>query len=99
MGPTGLLAAGDLADDLGSCTILERRHGESNLSRAAGVNARTLEELDARGIADDLVRFGLPVAAIDVVGDAALDLSGLPSRFPFILAIPPARSPTGSTSP
>jgi 2-polyprenyl-6-methoxyphenol hydroxylase-like FAD-dependent oxidoreductase len=87
-GPSGLLAAGDLAGDLGSCTILERRHGESNLSRAAGVNARTLEELDVRGIADDLVRFGLPVAAIDVVGDAALDLSGLPSRFPFILAIP-----------
>ena len=46
-GPTGLLAAGDLAGDLGSCTVLERRHNESNLSRAAGVNTRTLEELEA----------------------------------------------------
>jgi 2-polyprenyl-6-methoxyphenol hydroxylase-like FAD-dependent oxidoreductase len=86
-GPTGLLAAGDLAGDLGSCLVLERRHDESNLSRAAGVNSRTLEELDARGIADDMVQSGLPVNAIDVFG-STLDMSGLPSRFPFELTIP-----------
>jgi 2-polyprenyl-6-methoxyphenol hydroxylase-like FAD-dependent oxidoreductase len=51
------------------------------------VNARTLEELDARGIADEMVQSGLPVATIDVFGDT-LDMSGLPSRFPFELAIP-----------
>lgn len=87
-GPTGLLTAGDLAADLGSCTILERRRGESNLSRAAGVNSRTLEELDARGMADELVQSGLPIDRIDVFGDAVLDLSGLPSRFPFELSVP-----------
>jgi 2-polyprenyl-6-methoxyphenol hydroxylase-like FAD-dependent oxidoreductase len=86
-GPTGLLAAGDVAEDLGSCTVLERRHHESNLSRAAGMNSRTLEELDARGMADDMVRNGLPVDLIEVFGDT-LALSGLPSRFPFELAIP-----------
>jgi 2-polyprenyl-6-methoxyphenol hydroxylase-like FAD-dependent oxidoreductase len=86
-GPTGLLAAGDLADDLGSCTVLERRHHESNLSRAAGMNSRTLEELDARGMADDMVQAGLPVDTFEVFGDT-LALSGLPSRFPFELAIP-----------
>jgi 2-polyprenyl-6-methoxyphenol hydroxylase-like FAD-dependent oxidoreductase len=86
-GPTGLLVAGDLAGDLGSCMVLERRHDESNLSRAAGVNTRTLEELDARGIADDMVQSGLPVDTIDVFGDT-LDMSRLPSRFPFELAIP-----------
>jgi 2-polyprenyl-6-methoxyphenol hydroxylase-like FAD-dependent oxidoreductase len=87
-GPTGLLAAGDVADGLGSCTILERRSGESNLSRAAGVNARTLEELDARGIADDLVDSGLPIETMKLFGNAVLDLSWLPSRFPFMLTIP-----------
>jgi 2-polyprenyl-6-methoxyphenol hydroxylase-like FAD-dependent oxidoreductase len=86
-GPTGLLAAGDLAGDLGSCTILERRQHESTLSRAAGVNSRTLEELDARGMADDMVQAGLPVGTIDVFGDM-LAMAGLPSRFPFELAIP-----------
>jgi 2-polyprenyl-6-methoxyphenol hydroxylase-like FAD-dependent oxidoreductase len=86
-GPTGLLAACDLAEDLGSCTVLERRHQESNLSRAAGMNSRTLEELDARGMADDMVRAGLPVDTFEVFGDR-LAISGLPSRFPFELAIP-----------
>src|ERR1700752_2317177 len=86
-GPTGLLAAGDLAEDLGSCTVLERRHHESNLSRAAGMNSRTLEELDARGMADGMVRAGLPVDKFEVFGDT-LTISGLPSRFPYELAIP-----------
>jgi 2-polyprenyl-6-methoxyphenol hydroxylase-like FAD-dependent oxidoreductase len=86
-GPTGLLAAGDLAGDLGCCTVLERRHHESNLSRAAGVNLRTLEELDARGMADEMVGAGLPVDTFEIFGDT-LALSGLPSRFPFELAIP-----------
>jgi len=86
-GPTGLLTAADLAQDLGSCTVLERRLHESNLSRAAGMNSRTLEELDARGMADEMVRAGLPVHTFEVFGDA-LALSGLPSRFPFELAIP-----------
>jgi 2-polyprenyl-6-methoxyphenol hydroxylase-like FAD-dependent oxidoreductase len=86
-GPTGLLAAVDLAKDLGSCTVLERRHNESNLSRAAGMNSRTLEELDARGMADEMVQAGLPVDKFEVFGDT-LALSGLPSRFPFELAIP-----------
>jgi hypothetical protein len=35
--------------------VLERRADESNLTRAFAVRARTLELLDARGIADDLV--------------------------------------------
>jgi 2-polyprenyl-6-methoxyphenol hydroxylase-like FAD-dependent oxidoreductase len=87
-GPTGLLTAGDVAGDVGSCTILERRRGESNLSRAAAVNARTLEELDVRGMADDLVQSGQPIDTMKVFGNAVLDLSGLPSRFPYMLAVP-----------
>src|SRR5947199_37546 len=51
-GPTGLLLAGDLAEAGVPVTVLERRDGESNLSRAFTVHARTLEELDARGPAD-----------------------------------------------
>jgi 2-polyprenyl-6-methoxyphenol hydroxylase-like FAD-dependent oxidoreductase len=54
-GPTGLLLAGDLAAAGVACTVLERRADESNLTRAFAVHARTLELLDARGIADDLV--------------------------------------------
>ena len=59
-GPTGLLLAGDLAATGVSCALLERRTTESNLSRAFGVHARTLELLDARGVADELIATGVP---------------------------------------
>lgn len=51
--PTGLLLAGDLAAAGFAVTLVEKRaHGISNLSRALVVHARTLEQFDARGIAD-----------------------------------------------
>ena len=54
-GPTGLLLAGDLAQAGVDVTLLERRDTESNLTRAFGVHARTLEHLDARGLADEVL--------------------------------------------
>jgi 2-polyprenyl-6-methoxyphenol hydroxylase-like FAD-dependent oxidoreductase len=87
-GPTGLLLAGDLARAGVACTVLERRQEESNLTRAFAVHARTLEVLDARGLADALVQRGRPVPSLQLFGRAALDLTGLPSRFPFVLVTP-----------
>ena len=51
-GPTGLLLAGDLARAGVSCAVLERHPERSSLTRAFAVHARTLEQLDARGVAD-----------------------------------------------
>jgi 2-polyprenyl-6-methoxyphenol hydroxylase-like FAD-dependent oxidoreductase len=87
-GPTGLLLAGDLAAAGVPCTVLERRAGESNLTRAFGVHARTLELLDARGLADELLVTGTTVDRLRVLGGAVLDLGWLPSRFPFMLITP-----------
>jgi len=87
-GPVGLMAAGELAGAGIRCTVLERRAEESNLTRAFAVHARTLEQLDARGVADELVRRGQPLDAIQIFGRLRLDLSRLPSRFPFLLVIP-----------
>src|SRR5438067_10574060 len=87
-GPTGLLLAGDLAEAGISCTVLERRVDESNLTRAFAVHARTLEELDARGVADELVRTGATVGSLVVFGGVKLTLSKLPTRFPFVLVTP-----------
>jgi 2-polyprenyl-6-methoxyphenol hydroxylase-like FAD-dependent oxidoreductase len=87
-GPTGLLLAGDLAAAGVPCTVFERREGASNLTRAFGVHARTLELLDARGLADELLGTGRTVDRFRVVGGAVLDLSWLPSRFPFMLVTP-----------
>jgi 2-polyprenyl-6-methoxyphenol hydroxylase-like FAD-dependent oxidoreductase len=57
-GPTGLLLAGDLAAAGVGCTVLERRTEASGLTRAFAVHARTLELLDARGLADELIATG-----------------------------------------
>ncbi|MGW7054062.1 FAD-dependent oxidoreductase [Streptomyces sp. NPDC054887] len=88
-GPTGLLVAGDLAAAGVPVTVVERRPaGVSNLTRAFGVHARTLEQLDARGLADELLTTGRTVTRPRLFGSLEADLSALPSRFPFLLVTP-----------
>ncbi|WP_236242964.1 FAD-dependent oxidoreductase [Streptomyces sp. CC228A] len=88
-GPTGLLLAGDLAAAGLRVTLVERRPaGTGNLTRAFGVHARTLEALDARGVADELVDTGSRLTRLRLFGRARLDFSGLRSRFPYLLVTP-----------
>jgi 2-polyprenyl-6-methoxyphenol hydroxylase-like FAD-dependent oxidoreductase len=87
-GPTGLLLAGDLATAGVDVTLLEQRDTESNLTRAFGVHARTLEHLDARGLADEVVASGARVERLSLFDHLRVDLSTLPSRFPFLLITP-----------
>src|SRR4051812_22318404 len=87
-GPTGLLLAGDLARAGVDVTVLERRGTESNLTRAFGVHARTLEHLDARGLADEIVAAGAPVDRLRLFDHLRIDLSTLPTRFPYLLITP-----------
>lgn len=87
-GPTGLLLACELALAGIRCQVLERRRDQPNITRAFAVHARTLELLDARSLADDLVPRGLPVRQIAPAPDARVDLRGLPSRYPMVLIVP-----------
>ncbi|WP_051580839.1 FAD-dependent monooxygenase [Pseudonocardia acaciae] len=87
-GPAGLLLAGDLAEAGVAVTVLERRDAQANLTRAFAVHARTLEELDARGVADELLATGQRVGELRLFGRVKVGLSGLPSRFPFLLVTP-----------
>ncbi|WP_335937103.1 FAD-dependent monooxygenase [Streptomyces sp. PTD5-9] len=88
-GPTGLLLAGDLASQGLSVTLVERRPpGISNMTRAFAVHARTLEMLDARGLADPLIASGIPRSSLRFFGRLSLDLSGMHTRFPFLLVTP-----------
>ncbi|MDH6119612.1 2-polyprenyl-6-methoxyphenol hydroxylase-like FAD-dependent oxidoreductase [Kitasatospora sp. GAS204A] len=91
-GPTGLLLAGDLATAGVAVTVLERRGKESNLTRAFAVHARTLEQLDARGLADELLGTGTQLAQLRFFGRLRLDLSRLPTRFPFMLITPQSQT-------
>ena len=87
-GPTGLTLAGDLARAGVRHMVLERRSAEPNTTRAFGVHARTLEQLDVRGVADELVATGLRVQGIRLYGLTEVSLSSVPSRFPFVLVTP-----------
>ncbi|WP_455361315.1 FAD-dependent monooxygenase [Streptomyces sp. SYSU K21746] len=88
-GPTGILLAGDLAAAGLSVTVVERRpHETSNITRAFGVHARTLELLDARDLADDLVKTGSRITRLRLFRRLSLDLTRLPSRFPYLLITP-----------
>ncbi|MEU6949792.1 FAD-dependent monooxygenase [Streptomyces sp. NPDC046316] len=88
-GPTGMLLAGDLAAAGLRVTVIERRpHGISNMTRAFGVHARTLEQLDARGLADELIATGSPITELKLFRRLSLDLTRLRSRFPYLLITP-----------
>ncbi|MEU9034692.1 FAD-dependent oxidoreductase [Streptomyces sp. NPDC048352] len=88
-GPTGLLLAGDLAAAGLSVTLLEKRpRTAANLTRAFAVHARTLELLDARGLADELVSTGRRIDLLRPFGSMALSLRRLRSRYPFVLITP-----------
>jgi 2-polyprenyl-6-methoxyphenol hydroxylase-like FAD-dependent oxidoreductase len=87
-GPTGLLLAGDLAAAGVGCVIVEKRTEESPLTRAFAVHARTLEVLDARGVADELIDTGTRLDELNFLGNVRLDLSRLPSRFRYVLVTP-----------
>ncbi|MGX1369972.1 2-polyprenyl-6-methoxyphenol hydroxylase-like FAD-dependent oxidoreductase [Streptomyces canus] len=88
-GPTGLLLAGDLATAGVPVTVVERRpHRISNLSRAFVLHARTLEQLDARGLADGLEAVGQRLDRLRLFGSLTIGLDTLPSRFNHLLVLP-----------
>lgn len=87
-GPTGLTAAGDLARAGRSVTVLERRASVSQASRAFATMARTLEVLDARGLAGDLLADAYRAPGVTIFGGARIDLTHLDSPYPFVMVTP-----------
>ncbi|WP_214405039.1 FAD-dependent monooxygenase [Pseudonocardia lacus] len=87
-GPTGLMLAAELALAGVECTVLEKRADQPNLTRAFGVASRTLELLDARGMADGLVARANVVPTAGLNAGVTIDLTRIPSRFNFMLITP-----------
>lgn len=87
-GPTGMTAAGDLARAGRLVTVLERWPTINPASRAFATMARTLEVLDARGLADDLLAHAHTAPGVTIFGGARIDLTHLDSPYRFAMITP-----------
>ncbi|MFF5295193.1 FAD-dependent monooxygenase [Paractinoplanes globisporus] len=85
-GPTGLMLACELRLSGVDVLVLERLAGPSGESRAGGIHARTMEILDMRGMLEPFLAEGRRLPRGHFAG-IPLDFSGLPTRYPFLLAI------------
>jgi 2-polyprenyl-6-methoxyphenol hydroxylase-like FAD-dependent oxidoreductase len=68
--------------------LLDERTDMPNITRAFAVHARTLELLDARGLADEVLTRGVPVREVAPPGGTTLNLVELPTRFGMVLIVP-----------
>src|SRR5205814_6381756 len=79
-GPTGLMLAGELALAGVDVAIVERRASQALAgSRAGGLQSRTIEILDQRGIADRFLSEG-QVAQVAGFAGVPLDISDFSTR-------------------
>jgi 3-(3-hydroxy-phenyl)propionate hydroxylase len=86
-GPTGLMLAGELALARVDVAIVERRTSHDLTgSRAGGLNSRTIEVLDQRGIADRFLSQGT-VAQVAGFAWIRLDISDFPTRHNYGLGL------------
>ena len=85
-GPTGMMLAAELALAGVDAVIVERRAGpELESSRAGGLQARTIEVLDQRGVGERFVSEGKPLQTIHF--PTVLDISDFPTRRPYGLGL------------
>ncbi|MCZ0210878.1 FAD-dependent monooxygenase [Streptomyces sp. UMAF16] len=88
-GPTGLLLAGDLAAAGARVTVLEKRGRKlSNLTRSFTVHARTLEQLQERGVAEDIIATGTRLPTLPLFGELDIHFAHLRTRYPYVLITP-----------
>ena len=91
-GPTGLALAASLMARGIATTVVDRAPEGANTSRAAVVNARTLEVLEHLDVARRLVKEGVqaPVFTIRDHGRTLIpiDFSALPTEYPYSLMVP-----------
>jgi 2-polyprenyl-6-methoxyphenol hydroxylase-like FAD-dependent oxidoreductase len=90
-GPTGMMAAGDLARAGCSVTVLERRYEVNRASRAFATMPSTLEHLESRGIARELLDGAFRAPRLNLFGRACLDLTKLRSPYGFAMVTSQAR--------
>lgn len=92
-GPTGLTAALELARRGIACRIVDKKSEASTLSRAVGINPRSLALLKPCGVTQHLLEQGIKVKTANIhKADgrviASLNLSELDNEYNFLLSLP-----------
>jgi 2-polyprenyl-6-methoxyphenol hydroxylase-like FAD-dependent oxidoreductase len=91
-GPTGLTLAASLLLKGITVTLVDRQAEGANTSRAAAVNARTLEVLEGIDVTRRLVKEGIEAPRFAIRDGAkkllSIDFSGLETDYPFTLLVP-----------
>ncbi|MGA5463336.1 FAD-dependent oxidoreductase [Mycobacterium sp. NPDC050041] len=91
-GPSGLTLAASLLRHGVRATIVDRQPEGANTSRAAAVNARTLEVLEDLDVSRRLVKQGVQAPRFSIRDRARtlipIDFSVLPSPYPYTLLVP-----------
>lgn len=90
-GPTGLTAAVALLSRGVTATVVDRQAAGANTSRAAVVNARTLEVLEGLDVARRLAKEGVEAPRFTIRDRGRtlipVDFSGLPTDYPYSLMV------------
>jgi 2-polyprenyl-6-methoxyphenol hydroxylase-like FAD-dependent oxidoreductase len=96
-GPVGLFMAAELSRHGVSCRIVDKNDGPTHDTRAAAIQARTLEILESLGLADEFVQAGnISHAKATYTSDYKLikylTFDELDSAFPFVLQLPQSQT-------
>jgi 2-polyprenyl-6-methoxyphenol hydroxylase-like FAD-dependent oxidoreductase len=93
-GPSGVTLAASLVKQGVATTVVDRQAAGANTSRAAVVNARTLEVLDDLDVARRLVKEGIHAPRFTIRDGRRtlipVDFSVLPTDYPYSLMVPQA---------
>jgi 2-polyprenyl-6-methoxyphenol hydroxylase-like FAD-dependent oxidoreductase len=93
-GPTGLTLAASLVKRGIATTVVDRQPAGANTSRAAVVNARTLEVLDDLDVSRRLLKEGVQAPRFTIRDGRRVlipvDFSALPTNYPYSLMVPQA---------
>ena len=91
-GPVGLATALELTRRGAAVRIIDKSADRTHLSKAVGINARTLELLEPAGVTPQLIEAGLPLKRMTLRYDdrvlTTIALDKTDHRFNFILSLP-----------
>ncbi len=97
-GPTGLTAALELVRRGRHARIIDKDEGPTQLSKAVGVSAHSLDLLEPAGVTDRLLARGVRVGRAHFYFEGrelgVIRFAGLPHRFNFLLSLPQAETET-----